>query len=241
MTAWWDGPFVAFDTETTGVDTAHDRIVTASWVRINPGQRPTFFNSMIAVDVDIPTEAQAVHGISTQYAREHGERANLVLEGLAADLAIAMNRGFPVVGFNVSFDLSLLENELARNNIPTLHERLGGRVRPVVDSFVIDKHTDPYRKGSRKLGAVCAHHAVLHGGEHDAAADALAAARLAVAIVRGNVETAGMGLAELHDAQVGWRREQCESLAAYFAKQGKPADVDPCWPVCRGHAESAVA
>lgn len=238
---WWDDAYCALDFETTGVDVTQARIVTASWVKVEPGSRPRFFDYLIAVDVDIPAEAQAIHNISTEYARENGEHAALVLEGVAADVAIALNRGQPLIGYNVSFDLSLLENELRRNNIPTLAERLDGRIAPVVDSFVLDKADAPYRKGKRNLETVCGHRGVLLGGAHEASADALAAARLAAVIVRGNEAMAAMSLSELHAAQVGWRREQCESLAAYFVKQGKPADVDPCWPVCRGHAESQVA
>lgn len=241
MTAWWDDSYVAFDTETTGVDVANDRIVTASWVVVEPGMRPRFFDYLIAVDVDIPAEATAVHGVTTEFAREHGERASLVLQMIAADVANAMGRGVPVIGFNVSFDLSLLENELARWNLPTVGERLGRGLRPVVDSLVLDKQDAPYRKGKRNLTAVCEHRGVLLGGAHEASADALAAARLAAVIVRGNEAMAAMSLEELHDAQVGWRREQCRSLAEYFARQGKPQDVDACWPVCAGHAPAAVA
>ena len=243
MSGWCAGPWVGFDTETTGVDTSTARIITASTVIVdNPTSRPWRTTGLIAVDVDIPAEATAVHGITTEHARENGMPAAQVLDVVAADLALYLNRGQPVIGFNIGYDLTLLENELRRNDLPTLHDRLDGRIRPIVDAFVLDKHDAPYRKGSRKLTDVCAHRGVLLGGAHEASADALAAARLASVIVRGNEAMAAMSLDELHDAQVVWRREQCESLAAYFARNGKPQTVDPCWPVCYGHTDDeAVA
>lgn len=36
---WTDGPLLGFDTETTGVDVDHDRIVTAALVRRTPRAR----------------------------------------------------------------------------------------------------------------------------------------------------------------------------------------------------------
>ena len=244
MTAWWDGsaPLLGFDTETTGVDVTRDRIVTASLVHVQPGQRPRLDRWLITVDLDIPAEATAIHGITTEYARENGRPAAAVLDAVAADLALAMRRGTPVLGFNCSFDFTILENELRRCDLPTLADRLDGRVRLVVDAFVLDKFDAPYRKGSRNLTAVCETRGVLLGGAHEASADALAAARLATVIVRDNDTLAGLSLDDLHDAQVTWRREQCESLADYFARKGNPQHVCPCWPVCEGAcAPAAVA
>lgn len=243
MTAWWDDTYLAFDTETTGIDVRQDRIVTASLVGSAPGSRPRIETHLIAVEVEIPAEATAVHGITTEHAREHGQPAAEVLDVVAADLALAMVRGTPVIGFNCAFDFTMLENELKRNQLPTLHDRLDGRIRPVVDAFCLDKQDAPYRKGSRNLTAVCQHRGVLLGGAHEASADALAAARLAAVIVRGNREMAAMTLAELHDAQVVWRRQQCASLEAYFRRNPtrKAEVVDRCWPVCSGHDETAVA
>lgn len=242
MTAWWDGPTTGFDLETTGIDTANDRVVTASVVQLFPGTRPQSDRYLVAVDIDIPPAAAAIHGITTEYAREHGKPAPEVLDVVAADLALSMVRGTPVVGFNVVFDLSMLEHELRRHDLPTLDDRLGGRVRPVVCARVLDKHTSR-RKGSRKLVDCCAHHGVLLGDAHEASADALAAVRLATLIVRNDKTLSAMSIDELHDAQVGWCAEQCASLQAYFRRQpGREHDVvDGCWPVCSGQDLAAAS
>ena len=49
------------------------------------------------------------------------------LAEIADILASALAAGVPVVGFNVQYDLSILEAELARNGLPTLAERLAAR------------------------------------------------------------------------------------------------------------------
>lgn len=238
---WLERPFAAYDCESTGVDPATDRIVTASMIRINGGGQPVTESYIVAVDVDIPEAASQIHGWTTERARAEGRPAAEVLDIVAADLALAFTRGQPVVGYNICYDLTILEHELRRHDLPTLHERTDGHIRPVIDSLVIDKAIDRFRKGSRKLTAACEHYGVRLDGAHDAAFDAIAAARLAWVMIRRNDDLAALSLDELHDAQVVWRREQCESLAAYFAKQGKPQTVDGCWPVCFGHADEAVA
>ena len=69
--SWTDGPFMGFDTETTGVNTATDRIVTAACVEWRNGQ--TRERTWLAdPGIPIPKQAQDVHGISTEYAKENG-------------------------------------------------------------------------------------------------------------------------------------------------------------------------
>lgn len=258
MSATWHlGPMISLDTETTGVSVEHDRIVTVTTALLRPGQEPEVTSDLIAVDIDIPAEATAVHGITTEHARAHGEKAPGVLAHVAADLALALTRGTPIVGMNLAYDLTILDRELRRHGIDTLDARLdGGHIAPVIDVFVLDKFLEPYRPGKRQLTDLCRVYGVRHDGAHDATEDALAAARIAWRIgqrttlsvddlcvlyadrrrpteVARNVERLGrMSLAELHAAQVGWRREQCDSLRAYFDDRGQEHDGVPGdWPM----------
>ena len=64
-----------------------------------------------------------MHGISTEYAREHGRPHREVLEEVAQALTRALGNGIPVVAFNAGFDLGLMEAELARMQLPTLTQR----------------------------------------------------------------------------------------------------------------------
>ncbi len=70
---WNAGPFLAFDTETTGVDVENDRVVTACLIKIVPGQLAETRNWLIDPGVEIPEAATAVHGVDTEKARNDGE------------------------------------------------------------------------------------------------------------------------------------------------------------------------
>lgn len=231
MTApWFASPMLGLDFETTGVDPETDRIVTAALVKVGPdGAQP--WQAVVNPGVEVPEQAARIHGWTTERVVEHGRKPVEVLDAVAGALSAAMADGAPVVGMNVSFDFTILDRELRRWSLPTLEERLGGPIRPVVDVYVIDKHVS-WRKGSRKLVDTAAFYGVeLGAGAHDAVADTLAACRIAYKIARQNERIGSMGLGELHDAQVAWRAEQQASLQAYFARQGKDEVCDGSWPV----------
>lgn len=216
---WHHGPLAAFDSETSGLNVDEDRIVTATVALIRPGGPVDVRSHLIAVDVDIPEAASNIHGITTEKARADGKPAADVLEMIAADLVSALTAGIPIVGMNVPFDLTILDRELRRNGLSTLEDRLGGPIAPVVDVLVVDKAVDPYRRGKRNLTALCDTYRVRIDGAHDAAFDALAAARVAWRIAETYPAVGGSTLADLHASQVRWRAEQTESFARYLRRE----------------------
>lgn len=252
-------PFVAFDTETTGVDVEQDRIVSACVVRAAPdpgGARWTLSPStwLINPGVEIPTAASDIHGITTERARTHGEDPPAALERLAGLLIGWVEEQVPVAGFNLAFDLTILDRDLRRNGMAGLSDRLGGRaLAPMVDVYVIDKHVDQFRKGSRRLDAVCTHYGAKLDLAHDAGADAVASARVAYRIAQmavvgdrlirqtapwwpaltryqGSEEVADKyrslmeaGPLALHAMQMEWRVDQQASLKKYLTEQGRDA------------------
>lgn len=234
--SWHRGRMAAVDTETTGIDIEVDRIVTACATLVLPQSGDAkgsvqVTNWMADPGIEISEGASAVHGVTTEYAREHGRNAADVVEEFTAMCALMLDRGIPLVGMNVPFDLSILDRECRRYGLATLDARSGG-ISPVVDCFVLDKYVDPYRKGKRNLTALCEHYRVRIDGAHDASADAIAAARVAWRIAEMYPEIGGMKLEDLHAAQVQWKREQAESFRRYLIKQGKDAsDVSLEWPV----------
>lgn len=239
--SWHLGPYAAFDVESTGTSVENDRIVTAAFVEIRPGEKPRTRDWLISPGVEIPTEATAIHGISTEQAKQLGTDPDVALTEIAALVCMAFRAGIPVVAMNAPFDLTMLDRELIRYGLGGLAERLGSydAVRPVLDPYVIDKQVDKYRKGKRTLTALCEHYQVRLHEAHAAGADAIAACRVLFRIAqRYPVEVGSLPVGRLHDLQVGWRAEQQASLAAHFAKQGKPSDsVDGQWPVCRRRNE----
>lgn len=207
MTApWWDGPLVAFDLETTSPDPERARIVTAAVAVCSRGGIDA--RTWLAdPGVPIPAGAQEVHGITTERAQAEGQSAEEVLAELVEHLAAATSDGAPLVAFNARYDLTVLARELARRG-----GTLGWLARvPVIDPRVLDTWLDRFRPSyvdpatgrkltpeqgaaagipsSRTLEGMAAHYGATLDGAHNAAFDAIAAARLAWVIgSRGEVK-----------------------------------------------------
>ncbi len=211
----------AFDLETTGRDPRTCRIVTSALIRISKaGAEPK--ELLADPGVEIPAEATAVHGISTEHARAHGRPHDDVLAETISDLRRAWADGFTVVAYNACYDLSVLRALEPSFTVDGL----------VLDPFVIDKNKDPRRKGRRTLTNVCEHYNVTLENAHEATADALAAARIAWKQARQWPELTEMTGPELMEFQAVAYFEMQTSLANYLRGRGKdPDDVETTWPM----------
>lgn len=224
---WADKPIVCLDTETTGPNPDTARIVTADVIRIEPWGDVVPNSYLADPGVEIPAEATAVHGITTEHAREHGMAAADMVLLLLDDLESAWRNGWPVVAFNASYDLTVLDRELRRHHGRGLE--ISG---PVLDPFVIDKAVDRYRKGRRQLGAVCAEYGIKLENAHTSAADAEAAGKLMLAIAaRYPAQVGESSLRDLWTEQRRAYREQAASFEDYLRRK-KRAD---------GESEEAIA
>ncbi|MDR3068618.1 MAG: DNA polymerase III subunit epsilon [Cellulomonas sp.] len=219
-TGWWPGTVLGFDTETTGVDVAHDRIVTAALVR-RDGDGTHVRTWLLDPGVEIPAAAVGIHGVSTDQARAQGTPPPVALAQIADVLVTALHDGIPVVAFNARFDLRLLDAELARHSLPTLPGRLGHPVRPVLDPLVLDRALDPDRPGPRTLGDLCAVHQVTTGSLHSADVDVVATLDLLARLVARHPALAATDLDTLHDQQIAWSHAWHEAaVAARAARRG---------------------
>jgi DNA polymerase III subunit epsilon len=232
MTGWHEGTLVSFDIESTGVDVETARIVTAALVTIDPvtGQKNTR-DWLVDPGIEIPAEATAVHGVTTEDAREYGVPAADAVYEIAHAIDAGYTNGGTLIVYNAPYDLTVLDREMTRHGIDVGPGTMV--LGPVVDPLCLDKHFDRYRKGSRKLVNVAKHYGVDLSEEdaHGAFADALAAARVAWKLARVYPQLAAMTHEQLYAAQAGWYREQQASLAEYFARQGKTEPVNTEWPV----------
>jgi len=237
---WGRWPCLGFDLETNSPNPLDAWPVTASLVRCKPGEEPVAYEWLIRPDGwVIPDEAAAIHGITTEHALEHGQPIDEVLAEVTEKLAAWLERRFPVAAMNASYDFTVLEATTIRRRtagslVWSVPGQLGGRrmVAPVVDPFVLDRHADKYRKGSRKLVDLAALYGVPLDNAHESSSDALAAVRLWPKIIAAHPDKfRGMTLKALHLAQIQWKREQIEGLEAYHRQQGKlDGDYDRGWP-----------
>jgi len=239
--SWNTQVLMPFDLETTGVDKVTARIVTACYGQSVPdcyGQLDLAEVLLADPGIEISAEATAIHGITTEHAREHGEPAANVVCKISLALANAIGTGTPIVGMNLAYDFSVLHRECARYEISTPEEFAGAPYSRIIDVYVLDKQADPYRRGQRRLADLCRHYCVTFTDEHTARADAFATAAVARAMWERYVWLRTVDVVELTDCQRVWRANQARSLEAYFARSGKteqdgsPIRCDPCWPVC---------
>ncbi|UNX54304.1 DNA polymerase III subunit epsilon [Georgenia sp. TF02-10] len=227
MSSWCQGPFLGFDTETTGIDVVTDRIVTAALVHRH-GPRTTVRTWLIDPGVEIPAAASAVHGISTSWSRTNGAPPAAALAQVAAEITAAQRAGTPLVAYNAAFDLALLDRELDRHGLPTLTDRLGGPCPHVIDPLVLDRALDPDREGTRRLTDLCQHYQVPARHLHTADADVVATLDVLARITARFPTLAEQELPALHRWQAAQHRAWAEGYNA-GRRADRPA-VDPRWP-----------
>lgn len=232
MTGWVDGPMVGFDVETTGVDYDRDWILSASIVNIprnGPVQSDTQYLDHKLPD---PIGAVQIHKMDAAFLAEHGDDPGATLEAVCEVLAIMVDHEQPMVGMNLVFDLTMLDRNCRRLDVQPLQSRV-----PLfcVDAYVLDKGVHPYRKGKRNLETLATKVYQVPwdaGTAHSSAADALAAARVAWRIGRLYPGVGQLSAPEVHELQIGWKREQDASFAEYLRGQKKSdAGLDGHWPV----------
>lgn len=197
---WWTGKAVGFDTETDGPEPTEARIITGAIVQIGVGPHPSELEIMLQPERDIPAEATAIHGITTERAMAEGVLRPAGIAGIVTTIGEVAGPDVPVVGHNVCYDLTLLNLEMRRTGIGRLEiERnvfaqieqvrlvIGENLVttfPVIDTLVLDKAVDRYRPGRRQLAVTADHYGVpmAEGSAHGATADVIASLRIAITI-----------------------------------------------------------
>ena len=224
LPAWVDR-IAVFDLETTGLDLRQARIVTASLLELdNQGNPIGRAQEWLAdAEIEIPSAASAVHGVTTEIARRDGRNAAEVVSEIVQGLRVYFEANIPVVAYNAPYDFSILYFEALRHNLAPI-----SKPRPVLDPLVLDKAFDTYRKGKRTLEVVASHYSVPLDNAHNSSADALAAGRVALQILRKYSDQVPQSAAELHDQQVTFSDQNDASYERF--RQG----TDPNFTVQRG-------
>jgi DNA polymerase-3 subunit epsilon len=224
----WIDRLVVFDTETTGLDTRQARIVTAYVGIIDAEGVPTEAHEWLAnPGIPIPDQAAAVHGVTTEIAQRDGRVASEVVDEIGGTLQGYLAEGIPVVAYNAAYDFSILHHEALRYGLSPLVDP-----KPIIDPLVIDRAVDKFRKGKRTLAMAAAHYMVPLDDSHTADQDAIAAGRVAQAIVRSDQGLADKDPLWLHEQQKVWSGEWAASYQKFRQSQGESGfRASGEWPV----------
>jgi DNA polymerase-3 subunit epsilon len=228
---WTEGEVLGFDFETTGVDRFSDVPVSYALVSVVDGNAVRSWSGLIDPGREIPPEATAVHGITTEEARSAGMPLDAAIALVTDAVVAAGRRGVPLVGMKLDYDLTILD--MLGNSL--CGRGLAGRgwSGPVLDAGVLDRHFDGDREGRRTLGDLCAHYGVELEAAHDAWADAVASLRVLFALAARYEALREAHVVRLHEAQIEWHRQWIDDCEAWRLGQGMspPDPRDYVWPV----------
>lgn len=231
MGTWTSGEVLGLDFETTGVDRFTDVPVSYALVYVVGGVVVRSWSGLIDPGREIPAEATAVHGISTERARDEGMPLRDAIALVTDAVVSAGVRGVPLVGMKLDYDLTIVETQARPLCGRGLLER--GWRGPVLDAVVIDRHFDRLRQGRRTLVDLCRHYGIDIENAHDASADAIASVEVLFALAERYEAVEAGELPRLHQDQIGWHRQWAHDQDVWRLSQGM-VPIDPrdyVWPV----------
>lgn len=115
QTALSDLPLVAIDTETTGRDFEHDRVVEVAFVVFRAGEITDKRSWLVNPERPIDPEAIAVHGITDDDVKDQPKFANIIPELLETAQQLVP------LAYNAEFDKAFILKEFARAGAPQRH------------------------------------------------------------------------------------------------------------------------
>lgn len=231
--------FVAFDTETTGLWAASNRIVEIAGVAFSPGRAEIqTFQELVNPGRVMPEEVIAVHGITDSMVK-HAEPAGPVLKRFfefCGPEAV-------LIAHNAPFDISFVAWELKRNELSV-------PANPVLDTRDLARAIVP-NLPSYSLLSLAIHFGLTDSQEHRALGDAVLVRQafekmlhlspetdtLAQVIALGGVFSLADGIqteAELPDsfAELSSAIRDASTIEITYAKPGQPAQERRIRPLC---------
>lgn len=225
---------ITFDTETTGIDTENDRIITC-FMRARDNDEIVFEkNWVIDPGVEIPKEASDVHGMTTEWVRENGRKdVDEVIKEIISELENYALLRYTVCGYNHAFDLAILNSECKR--YCEGEELYFGEDVKYLDPAIFSRVFDKFKKGGHQLITVAKRNGIevqedrLHAADYDV--------EVTEKLVKIFLNRAWRELPELRKGLTpdqfvtrlqGWQAEEkkrwAEGLTQYFESQGKPEE-----------------
>jgi DNA polymerase-3 subunit epsilon len=253
MTAPWHVQrMAALDFESSDKDAETARIVTCALILVGGGLDTDTRTWLLSPGVPMEPEAIKVHGITDEYAAEHGQPAEQGVAEIAKAVAEVVAGGVPLVGHNIGgYDLNLLDRECRRHLGDSLEGICRQPLTRVIDTMVLDRHCAPFRKrisetqGPYQMRTTAETYGLkwdeeqAHGAEYDALMSARAAYKMGVIAHTPYRERPDWVLAlrpnrfnslrdvtveELHARQVEWFREDAAGYQAWLRDPAKSKD-----------------
>jgi DNA polymerase-3 subunit epsilon len=181
---------IVLDTETTGLDPGQGhRLVEVGCIELlNRIPTGSTFHAYLNPERDVPAEAFAIHGLSTEFLKGHKRFIEI------ADEFLAFIGDAPLVIHNASFDHAFLSAELKRLERPLIaRERL-------IDTLLLARRKHP--AGPNRLDDLCARYGIDNSRrtKHGALLDAEILAEVYVELI--GARQAQLGLAENSERRV---------------------------------------
>lgn len=175
---------IVLDTETTGLDPLQgDRLVEIGCVElVNRIPSGLTFHRYLNPERDMPAEAFAIHGLSSQFLADKPLFADI------ADEFLDFIAGAPLIIHNASFDIGFINAELERSaRTPIGRDRL-------IDTLLMARRKNP--GGPNRLDDLCVRYGIDHSRrtKHGALLDAELLAEVYIELI--GARQAQLGLAE---------------------------------------------
>ncbi len=166
---------IVLDTETTGLDPASGhRIVEIGMLElVNHIPSGRSFHCYLNPERNMPAEAFAVHGLSTEFLSDKPIFASVV------DEFVGFIDEAPLIIHNAAFDMGFVNSELARLKLPSFdYDR-------VIDTLTLARRMHPM--GPNSLDALCKRHGIDNSrrDKHGALLDAELLAEVYLALIGG--------------------------------------------------------
>lgn len=210
-----DHNIIVYDVETTGVDPTEDQIIQIAAMRIDEhGNEIERFEKLIKNDKSV-AGSYHIHGFSDEKLAEHGEERIKVLQEF-----LDFSKDSVIVGHNVSFDVDILESELAKSGLP------GPMFKTFYDTLDIYRRFYP-NENNHKLGYLSERFGTNHKPTHDAMDDILATSELLIRAIKKKIIPTSLNRMKNIGEHLGGFTEISKQLEMLFyqARNMRPAEV----------------
>lgn len=140
-------PFVVLEIETDGLDERRNSIIELAALKVTE-EGISEYHALIQYQGDLPKEITKLTGIDTSLLRTEG----IDLEDALQDLRVFI-AGFPLIGYNIRFDIGFLnqaalrlKQPLFRNTVYDLMKYVK-KEKPLLTSFQLERVITEYRVG----------------------------------------------------------------------------------------------